>query len=835
MPSDPTKPLLRLTPQAERPRALGPPRNMPSPEAFPGGRQAERIGPKFTRLAEVLARGGDVLELRADATALAPERLLVFEVRGAIGTFADAVRRVPGLELVDEEEMTSDELDRQPVAYLMVPDLAALRDIESLWRRWRAGQLVRGETAWSNVFERLRDLRPWGPADRVQPYEANILAAEIDGLEEGELVRLEIDMVFRANEAVAAENSETVIAAVGARGGRLLSRARIADIAYHALLVDLPVWSVRQIIAQAPDGIAGLESVMHIRPQSVSTGIEVDDPLEPDLAAIAPRALGEPILALLDGVPVANHRLLADHVRIDDPFDLVPDALVAQRRHGTAMASLIVHGDRNRIEPSLPRQIHVVPVMGNGDAFPRDRLIIDMIFLAVTRLRATAPNVLIVNLSLGNARRPFHGQLSAWARLVDRLAQRFGLLFIVSAGNQVEHFGVTAYPTSLAFAAAAGLDRATATVTALNNIAADRRLLSPAETVNGVTVGACNDDAVSPADRALARALIDPFPDHRTANPSSSLGPGFANAVKPDILMPGAREHLQVIRSHGHIDVRPSRPARGAGLRVAAPPANGRENLDGYTNGTSAAAALASRTCHRIHDALEATYGAEFLSLPTINRAVLLKALLVHPARWPDDMAELIRRTIGPAGRGQASRQKDNIRRFLGYGCVDADDAVACASDRATFFATGTLQRDRTATIAVPVPVAIGGQARPHMLAATLAWFTPVSPGRKSYRSCKLKILDPTEIGALAVAAHSNQPDGNQTNRGTVFTRCWSGDSAPVVGPDMTIALQIQRDPDQAAVIDEPLIYGLAVTLAMPGELRIYEQARALIAPPIRP
>jgi hypothetical protein len=794
MPSDPTKPLLRLRAQAERRRALGRPRNMPSPEAFPSERQAERIGPKFTRLAEVLARGGDVLELRADPTALAPERLLVFEVRGAIGTFVDAVRRVPGVELVDEEEMKSDELDKQPVAYLMVPDLAALRAIESLWRRWRAGQLVWGETAWSTVFELLRDLRPWGPADRVQPYEANILAAEIDGLGEGELVRLEIEVVFRANEAVAAENSETVIAAVGARGGRLVSRARIADIAYHALLVDLPVWSVRQIIAQVPDGIAGLESVMHIRPQSVSTGIEVDDALEPDVAAIARRALGEPILALLDGVPVANHRLLADHVRIDDPFDLVPDALVAQRRHGTAMASLIVHGDRNRIEPSLPRQIHVVPVMGSGDAFPRDRLTIDMIFLAVARLRETGPSVLIVNLSLGNARRPFHGQLSAWARLIDRLAQRFGLLFIVSAGNQVEHFGVTAYPTSLAYEAAAGLDRATATVTALNNIAADRRLLSPAETVNGVTVGACNDDAVSPAERALARALIDPFPNHRTANPSSSLGPGFANAVKPDILMPGAREHLQVVRSHGHIDVQPSRPARGAGLRVAAPPANGRENLYRYTNGTSAAAALASRTCHRIHDALEATYGAEFLSLPTINRAVLLKALLVHPARWPDDMAELIRRTIGPAGRGQASRQKDNIRRFLGYGCVDADDAVACAADRATFFATGTLQRDCTTTIAVPVPVAFGGQARPHKLAATLAWFTPVSPGRKSYRSCKLKILDPTEIGALAVSAHSNQPDSNQTNRGTVFTRCWSGDSAPVVGPDMTIALQIQRD-----------------------------------------
>lgn len=833
MPSDLTKPLLRLTPQAERPRAVGRQRNMPRPEAFSMARQAKRIGPKFTRLADVLARG-DALELRLDPTALAPERLLVFEVRGTIAAFANAVSQVPGLELIDEEEMHEDAEDKQPVAYLMVPDLAALRSIESLWRRWSAGELVRGQMAWANVFEQLRDLRPWGPADRVQPYEASILESEIDGLADGELVRLEIELVFRADGVLATENAELVTAAVAARGGRLVSLARIPDIAYHALLADLPVWAVRQIIAHAPDGIAGLESIMHIRPQSIATGIEVDDPLESSPAGIAPGVLGEPILALFDGVPVANHRLLANHVHIDDPFDLVPDALVAQRHHGTAMASLIIHGDRNRAEPSLPRQIHVVPVMGNGDRFPADRLVVDLIFLAATRLRETAPEVLIVNLSLGNERRPFHGQLSAWARLLDRLAQRLGLLFIVSAGNQKEQFGVPAFATGIAFEEASALDRATATVVALNNIAADRRVLSPAETVNGVTVGACNDDAVTPAERALARTLIDPFPEHRTSNPSSGLGPGFANAVKPDILMPGAREHLSVVRNHAHIDVRPSKPARGAGLRVAAPPANGRENLDGYTNGTSAAAALASRTCHRIHDALEAAYGVEFVNLPSINRAVLLKALLIHPARWPDDMAELIRRTVGPAGRGQASRQKDNIRRFLGFGCVDSDDAVACAADRATFFATGTLQRDRTVTIAVPVPAAMGGQARPHMVAATLTWFTPVSPGRKSYRSCKLKILDPAEIGNLAVKAHANQPDGNQTNRGTVFSRCWTGDSAAAVQPNMAISLEIQREPDQAVVIDEPVVYGLAVTLAMPGELRIYEEVRARIAPPIR-
>jgi hypothetical protein len=59
-------------------------------------------------------------------------------------------------------------------------------------------------------------------------------------------------------------------------------------------------------------------------------------------------------------------------------------------------------------------------------------MIVDVIYSAVMAMRegaeATAPRVVIVNLSLGNPRRPFHGQLSPWARLLDRLAYRFGLL-----------------------------------------------------------------------------------------------------------------------------------------------------------------------------------------------------------------------------------------------------------------------------------------------------------------------------------------------------------------------------------------------------------------------
>jgi hypothetical protein len=197
-------------------------------------------------------------------------------------------------------------------------------------------------------------------------------------------------------------------------------------------------------------------------------------------------------------------------------------------------------------------------------------------------------------------------------------------------------------------------------------------------------------------------------------------------------------------------------------------------------------------------------------------------------------MAELIKATVGPWGRGQASKQKDNIRRFFGFGTVDASDAVACAADRATFFATGSLHRDRSTTITVPVPLAMSGKALPHSLSATLAWFTPVSPGRKSYRTCRLKILKPLTISDLGVSAHSWQPDENQTNRGTIFSRCWEGHDAPAVTADMTIPLVVQREPDQGTPVDEPVAFGIAVTLAMPGVIDLYDEVFARVQPPVR-
>ena len=78
----------------------------------------------------------------------------------------------------------------------------------------------------------------------------------------------------------------------------------------------------------------------------------------------------------------------------------------------------------------------------------------------------------------------------------------------------------------------------------------------------------------------------------------------------------------------------------------------------------------------------------------------------------------------------------------------------------------------------------------------------------------------------VRTAPVKTQPDENQSSRGTVFSRRWEGHSAPTIGPDHTLEITIQREPDRGAKADEAISFGLAVSLAMPGVVQVYNQAR---------
>jgi hypothetical protein len=66
---------------------------------FPSAaRQRGRLGPKFTRLRDLLSRPDGVIELREDPSSLAPDRVIVFEIAGSVANFLKAISRIQGLE-----------------------------------------------------------------------------------------------------------------------------------------------------------------------------------------------------------------------------------------------------------------------------------------------------------------------------------------------------------------------------------------------------------------------------------------------------------------------------------------------------------------------------------------------------------------------------------------------------------------------------------------------------------------------------------------------------------------------------------------------------------------
>jgi hypothetical protein len=132
-------------------------------------------------LANLLAANTSTLQLRADPEALAPERLLVFELTGGVYKFEEAVRLVPGLEFLGVEELDPDNLDANPSLYLMVPSEGALKNLVTLWRDWRRnGSVPSRFSSWKTLLSQLRDIRPWGPQDRIAVDDALVLTTEAD-------------------------------------------------------------------------------------------------------------------------------------------------------------------------------------------------------------------------------------------------------------------------------------------------------------------------------------------------------------------------------------------------------------------------------------------------------------------------------------------------------------------------------------------------------------------------------------------------------------------------------------------------------------------------------
>ena len=824
------------------------------------GRQGQRLGPKFDRLRTVLDSDESGLSLRDDPSGIAPERALVFEVAGSIADFYQLVRRIPGLEFLAEEETAFDpdedffEVDTRkgregqrrmdrPIGgrlYLAMPDVGALRQLISLWDRWqRERDLPRGHTAWRDIFEYLRELRPWGTADRITDEAIEFWREDLETDPTG-LLRIEVEFWFYESAHRRATAYRRVARAVADAGGSIVHHAVIEDIRYEAALIDLLASEIERLVAREEVHLALCDEVMFLRPQS-SLGL----PERRDEGEVGAAVAGEPadvrppVAALLDAMPVQNHQLLRDRLDMDDPDDLEAMSVVSERYHGTAMASLILHGDRNLAEPSLSRRLHVRPVLyapGNGrDEVPsRDRLLVDVIYRAIRRMKegedgsdASAADVFLVNISLGDSRRPFSGSVSPLAKLLDYLAEHYSMLFLVSAGNVKSPLLVSDFQSWTSFEDADPEDRERAVLRALAENRAHRTLLSPAEALNVVTVGAWHHDAIAGPRRTMA---VDPYVDGEFPNVSSAMGLGHRRVIKPDIHLPGGREQV-TFRSTGEALI--VVPGGRYGLKTASPHEGGETDREALTPGTSAATALATRAAHRIFDALLDTDGGSMHGeMDPQYYAVVVKALLVHRAKW-SDRADFLEQLYGPRGQGRHIERRDNIARLLGYGLPEIEEAVSCAPYRATLVGYGTIAARETNVHRIPLPPSLERVSEPRAVTVTVGWLSPVNPRHQMYRQAKLEVGAVEDWNTAAgVNRAGSQPSHLSVLRGTVSHTRYEGENAVSFVDDGYASIRILCR-EQAGTLDQRVRYGVAVTIEAGEGIPVYDEIRTRLGVPV--
>lgn len=809
-------------------------------------RQEQRIGPRLQRITAAL--NAQQLRLSASPEALEPETILVLEIAGEVTSFAKAMLKVPGLEFLGEQALDQIDPDDDFRAinqrgqtkrysrqlFLIATDVRAWQELLSLWERFKRGEKMRhGLTAFRDLFSQLRDVREWNDQDRLE--RAGAADAWLRDLTElgDRLVPFEAELWLRRDMTRRAAVIDQLSAELRAVGGELVGQAVLEHIDYHGVLGRAP--ATRLLEAAASKNVSWLSTegvrMFHATGQMAAPVIDAGERADKPIALGEP-PVGEPRLALLDGMPVAHHEALDSRLRIDDPDDWSSTIRVDDRHHGTLMASLVVHGDVGNAGDALDEPIYVRPILCPDPAawfddppemLPVDRLPVDVIHRAVARLfegdEPVAPNVRVIVLAVADPSQQFDRFVSPLARLVDWLSWHYNILFLLGAGN---HTSSMMLPAGVDLTNAAELEHEV--VDAMRREALSRRLLAPGESTNALTIGAAHDDA---SGAIPPTGILDPLADSHLPSVISPTATGINRAIKPDLLLPGGRQVVlaepSTDRHSQSLSIAVSR--RPPGLRVAAPGIGGELDRYVHTTGTSGATALAGHhACALLQqiDALRAAYGEDFPDAEL--DAVLLKAALAHTARW-GSAATTIRHVLNDAGE---SASRAAISKFLGHGRAHPEQAFIADDHRPVLIQAGRLGADDTHSYDLPLPPSLASVAAERRLTLTLAWLTPINPRHRSYRMAALDLA--YAAGRDAAFGERQEVDNHAAGRGTLQHEMLLSKRAVPYGPDESTTLEISCRAAAGDLVAE-IPYGLLVTVETPVALAlpIYDEVRQAI------
>jgi hypothetical protein len=835
-------------------QGLTPNRSEPAPRPSKGS-QAQRLANRFRAL------GTDFGAAQATPDGVDPEQVIVLETIGSVTDFQNVVKRIAGMEWLGDFDadvvaadpgFLADGADpslQKARLFVLASNRTAYNELLNLWNQWQQAandKLPRNYGALAEAFKYLNDVRAWGPKDRV--LATGVIAYWEMGLASNEPnIRFETELWCRADPAKRDAAFNRLKEIVTGTGGQCVKQAALPDIDYHGVLIELPATAVRATVAAINADyntrLLRLTDVKYFAPIGQASVIPIDDGTvvtPPN----RPVPAGDPVVAILDGLPLTNHAALQGRLVVDDPDDLAANYRAGEHRHGTAMASLVVHGEYDGNETALGSKVYMRPVMVPGqpdannhrwESFPSDELAVDLIHRAVRRIFETngstppqAPTVKAINLSLGDQWQPFDRLISPWARLLDWLAFKYQVLFIVSSGNHSGDLVIPSPPSSIVGLSDADLRAHTLRAMAQQRL--QRRLLAPAESINAITVGALHAQTAANGNTGN---LVDLLRGEPLASPVGTVASGFRRSVKPEILVPGGRRHYAPRLQTGtptnaefQITAATAQPGQ---LVAACHPAGISNEHAARVCGSSNAAALTTRRAaqmvERIRE-LQAEPGGAVLIDARV--AVILKAMLVHGASWNDQYA-LFDQVFGGPDNGLERwwRIKRACAQFLGYGAADFDRGTVCTDQRVIVLGCGELRAEEGHVYNVPLPPALSAQTVKRRLTITLAWFTPINPRHRSYRVADLW-FDPPSTHLNVKRADA---DHDAVTRGTVQHEVLEGTNAVPINDGDTMPVQVNCRSEAATKINAPVPYALLVSMetAQPLAVSIYAQVKAKI------
>lgn len=740
--------------------------------------------------------------------------------------------------------------------FLSLGNEAGMLELLSLWEKWRNNQtLPTGKTKWRDVFNQTVQIRRWGIEEALR--ETGMLDRWhdlLDPISPGHPIHCQIELFYRKSRERRAQAERNVTALLEVAGGRTLGGfIDMPEIAFHAVKAELPAQSIRQLLidldSDAHDTDIQLfkfHGVMYFRPTGQSLAVTEDgEGVDTEISE------GEvdlpPVAAILDGAPNVHHQALKGRLLFDDPDNLSAQYQPGERKHGTAMASLVVHGEMvdGQSEP-LQRLVYVLPIMQpDPHSDPKNRIehVPDEIFFedriarAVRRIfegegavPAQAPSVCVINLSIGDPARPFIHTPSPWARLLDWLSWKYRVLFCVSAGNYLESIDIgLSGPDYLALTDQKKVEHV---LKCIQTQLSGRRVLSPAESINAISVGATHSDSVENYHQGQRTDL---FPGTLLFSPVARLGHGFRRSIKPEILLPGGRQLYRTPMLDSQSLYRLDGGLGAPGQKVAWDSRQAGDLAQTvHTRGTSNATALATRSAARIYEVLDVLRTEHGEDIPQGLISVLIKALLVHGAKQDDYACKAITAALKTP---ENSRQfKEVMARYLGYGAVEIERVLACTEQRGTVLGCGEIRENEIHEYRLPLPPGLSNSQAWRRMVVTLAWFSPVNPDHRNFREAKLELSPVGAWGDLPLKLARQDADHNQVLRGTVQHEVVEGSKQIAAFQDGdSILLHVACKKDATARLDNVIPYGLAVTLEVAEgiQIPIYEQLRTRLQPQV--